>query len=112
MELESGYQRIQKKIRRERAEDEKLEAVKVFDFLVVQSKVTDAYRLGEYKEGRDGVLFVKLVNTCDRGIILLLLYKQRDYDKPVYLSKELAPHEWQIENQLVKARKNLLENGE
>ena len=45
-------------------------------------------------------------------MILLFLYNLRYYDKPVYLSKQLAPHEWQIEKQLLKARKNLLEMGD
>ena len=97
---------------RERAEEDNLEAVKFFDFLGVQSKITDAYRLVEYKEGRDRVLLIKLANRWDRRIILFSLYKPKDCDKPVYISRELAPHEWQIENQQLKVRKNLLENGE
>ena len=57
-----GIKKSKESFQKERGKEDKLEAVKVFDFLGLQSKVTDAYRVGEYKEGRDRVLLVKLAN--------------------------------------------------
>ena len=78
---------------RKRAENDKAEIENILKFLNVDSNIEDCRRIGTYNENKDRTVLVKLSNDWNRKLLLLSLGKLRNYDKKVYLSRELSKEE-------------------
>ena len=91
---------------RKRAEHDKAEIENVLKFLNVDSNIEDCRRIGTYNQNKDRTIIVKLSNDWNRKLLLLSLGKLRNYDKKVYLSRELSKEEQLMENDLLKKDEN------
>ena len=81
-------------------------------FLTVEAKITDLKRLGKYEEGkRPRTAVVNLSNEWHKRLILMSLAKLKKYDKTLFVSKELNPSEFLIENKLLMKRRTMIEIG-
>ena len=108
-----GIEELKSKDSRERYEHDLEEVNKLFAFLTKNAKITDLKRLGKFEEDntKPRTIIVKLSNECQKRLILVSLSKLKNYDKTVYVSKELNPNELQAENKLLKQRRELIDNG-
>ena len=93
-------------IAKKRAEHDKAENENVLKFLNVDSNIEDCRRIGTYNQNKDRTIIVKLSNDWNRKLLLLSLGKLRNYDKKVYLSRELSNEELLLENDLLKKDEN------
>ena len=75
---------------RKRAEHDKTEIENILKFLNIDSNIEDCRRIWTYNENKDRTIIVKLSNDWNRKLLLLSLGKLRNYDKKVYLSRELS----------------------
>ena len=96
---------------RKRAESDRSEVNAIMSFLNINTQINDCRRLGTYKVNKCRPILIKLANSWDKRILLMSLSKLRNYNKKVYISKELTPQEVQIENKLLKRRLELLQTG-
>ena len=96
---------------RRRAEHKKAEIEKLLKFLNVDSNIEDCRRIGTYNESKERTIIVKLSNDWNRKLLLLSLGKLWNYDKKVYLSRELSKEEQLLENDLLNNRQENIEWG-
>ena len=87
---------------RKRAEHDNADIENILKFLNADSNIEDFRRIGTYSENKDKTIIVKLSNDWNRKLLLLSLGKLRNYDKKVYLSRELPKEEQLLENNLFK----------
>ena len=96
---------------RKRGEHDKAEIENLLKFLKVDSNIEDCRRIGTYNENKDRTIIVKLSNDWNRKLLLLSLGRLRNYDKKVYLSRELPKEEQLLEKDLLKKRREYIESG-
>ena len=87
---------------RDRYEHDLKEVKAIAKHLSVTCNVTDLMRFGNYQEGKSRTLVAKLDSDYAKRHILLLLAKMKDYDKPVFISKQLHPSEQSIKTSFSK----------
>ena len=107
----SGIPELKDTNARRRAEHDKAEIEKILRFLNVDSNIEDCRRIGTYNENKDRRIIVKLSNDWNRKLLLLSLGKLWNYDKKVYLSRELSKEEQLLENDLPNNRQEKIESG-
>ena len=92
---------------RDRHEHDLEEVNKLFAFFKIEAKITDLKRLGKYEEGkRPRTIVVNVSNEWQKRLILMSLAKLKNYDKTLFVSKELSPSAFLIENKLLMKRRN------
>ena len=96
---------------RKRAEHDQAEIENILKFLNVDSNIKDCRRIGTYNENKDRTIIVKLSNDWNRKLLFLSLGKMRNYDKKVYLSRELSKEEQLLENDLLEKRREYIGSG-
>ena len=107
-----GLLELGSKSSRDRHEHDLEEVNKLLAFLTVEAKITDLKRLGKYEEGkRPRTIVVNVSNEWQKRLILMSLAKLKNYDKTVFVSKELSPSEFLIENKLLMKRRTMIETG-
>ena len=107
-----GLVELDSKNSRDRHEYYLEEVNKLFAFLTVEAKITDLKRLGKYEEGkRPRTVVVKVSNELQKRLILMSLAKLKNYDKTLFVSKELSPIEFLIENKLLRKKRTMIEIG-
>ena len=106
-----GIPEMNSKSSRERYENDLKEVKAIMKHLKVHGNVTDLKRLGKYTEGKNRTLVAKLDSDYAKRLILLSLRKMKEYDKQVFISKELTPDEQTKENNLLLKRRKLIGLG-
>ena len=96
---------------RKLAEHDKAEIENILKFLNVGSNIEECRRIGTFNKNKDKTIIVKLSNDWNRKLLLLSFGKLRNYDKKVYLSRELSKEEELLENDLLKRRREYIESG-
>ena len=85
---------------------------KLFAFLTVEARITDLKRLGKYEDvKRSRTVVVNASNERQKRLILISLANLKNYDKTLFVSKELSPSEFLIENKLLMKRRTMIEIG-
>ena len=106
-----GLLELDSKNSRDRHEHDLGEVNKLFAFLTVETKITDLKRLGKYEEGkRPRTIVVNVSIEWQKRLILMSLAKLKNYDKTLFVSKELSSSEFLIDNKLMK-RRTMIETG-
>ena len=104
-----GLLELDSKNSRDRHEQDLEEANKLFAFLTVEAKITDLKRLGTKKEGkRPRTTVVNVSNEWQKRLILISLTKLKNYDKTLFVSNELSPRKFLIENKLRMKRQTMI----
>ena len=81
-------------------------------FLTVEAKITDLKRLGKFEERkRPRTIVLNVSNEWQKRLILMSLPNLKNYDKTLFVSKELSPSEFLIENKLLMKRRTMIETG-
>ena len=107
-----GLLELDSKSSRDRHEHDLEEVNKLFAFLTVEAKITVLKRLGKNEEGkRPRTIVVKVSNEWQKRLILMSLAKLKNYDKTLFVSKELSPSEFLIENKLLMKRRTMIDTG-
>ena len=84
----------------------------VFNFLEISdASINDCQRMGKHKENSNRKLLVTLNSVWSVRKILANSYKLKDFKDKVFLSPGLSPIDTQIEQQLLKKRFELIEDG-
>ena len=87
---------------------------KVQKFLIhmeVECKINDLIRLGQRGNDRDRTILLKLPNVWLKRLMLSSAQKLKNYGAPVFISKELTNEEAAIENESLKKRRELIDQG-
>ena len=93
---------------RERYDHDINEAESIIAHLAVEGNIKELKRIGKYTEGRNRTIVIKLDSQHAKSFILLSLSKLKTFSKPVYVSKELTLDEQELENKLLKQRRELI----
>ena len=107
-----GLLELDPKNSRDRHEHDLKEVNKMFAFLTVEAKITDLNRLGKYEEGKKPrTVVVSVSYEWQKRLTLMSMAKLKNYDKTLFVSKELSPSEFLIENKLLMKRRTMIETG-
>ena len=107
-----GLLELDPKNSRDRHEHDLKEVNKMFAFLTVEAKITDLNRLGKYEEGKKPrTVVVNVSYESQKRLTLMSMAKLKNYDKTLFVSKELSPSEFLIENKLLMKRRRMIETG-
>ena len=107
-----GLLELDPKNSRDRHEHDLKEVNKMFAFLTVEAKITDLNRLGKYEEGKKPrTVVVSVSYEWQKRLTLMSMAKLKNYDKTLFVSKELSPSEFLIENKLLMKRRTMMETG-
>ena len=77
----------------------------------VECKFNDLIRLGQRGNDRDRTKLLKLPNVWLKRLILSSARKLKNYGAAVFISKELTNEEAAIENESLKKRRELIDQG-
>ena len=97
------------KLARERYEHDMKEISNLMTFLLIQCEITEIKRIGPYQEGRAWTIVFTVAIKFHRRLILLTISKLKEYDKLVFVSKELNAEEAKQECLILKKRREKIE---
>ena len=78
----------------------------------VECKLSDLIRQGQRVNDRDRTILLKLPNVWLKRLILSSARKLKNYGVPVFKSNELTNEEAAIENESLKKRRELKDQGQ
>ena len=67
--------------------------------------------ISEGAENKNRPLVLRVSAPWEKRRTLLSLYKLKGYEHKVFISKELTPDEQEIENNMLKKRRDLIQSG-
>ena len=99
------------KLARERTEHDIKEISDLITFLSIECEITEIKRIGPYQEGKARTIVFTVANKFHRRLILLSISKLKEYDKLVFVSKEINAEEAKQERLILKKRREMIEAG-
>ena len=96
---------------RSRADEDMQKVIPLLDVMDFKCPISDLRRLGKYAENKNRPLVLRVSAPWVKRRILLPLYKLKSYEHKVFISKELTPDEREIENNMLKTRRDLIQSG-
>ena len=106
-----GVRESTSKLARERNEHDMKEISDLMTFLSMECEITEIKRIGPYQEGRARTIVFTVANKFHRRLILLSIGKLKEYDKLIFVSKELNAEEAKQERLILKKRREKVEAG-
>ena len=95
---------------RERNEKDMSEVKAMLNFLEIDCEITELRRIGQ-QGNRNRTLVFKVANRWHRSLILLSVAKLKNYSQQLFVSRELNATEAKLEMEILKKRKEIIENG-
>ena len=92
---------------RSRADEDMQKVIHLLDVMNVKCPIIDLLRLGKYAENKNRPLVLRVSAPWEKRRILLSLLKLKSYKHRVFISKELTPDEQEIENNMLKTRRDI-----
>ena len=99
------------KLARERNEHDMKEISDLMTFSSIECEITEIKRIGPYQEGRARTIVFTFANKFHRRLILLSISKLKEYNKLIFVSKELNAEEAKQERLILKKRREMIEAG-
>ena len=99
------------KLAGERNEHDMEEISDLMPFLSIECEITEIKRIGPYQEGRARTIVFTVANKFNRRLILLSISKLKEYNKLVFVIKEINAQEAKQERLIHKKRRELIEAG-
>ena len=96
---------------RSRADEDMQKVIHLLDEMDVKCPISDLRRLGKYAENKNCPLVLRVSAPWEKRRFLLSLHKLKGYEHKVFISKELTPDEQEIENNMLKTRRDLIQSG-
>ena len=109
--LVRGIDESKDKDLRIRIEKDRQEVKTVLQFLALNDTINDCKRVGKYTPDKHRPLLVTMPSAFDKRLLLSSLARLKNYDKKVYISRELSPEERQLQNRALKARRIMIDKG-
>ena len=94
-----------------RADEDMQKVIHLLDVMNVKCPIIDLLRLGKYAENKNRPLVLRVSAPWEKRRILLSLLKLKSYKHKVFISKELTPDEQEIENNMLKTRRDIIQSG-
>ena len=94
-----------------RADEDMQKVIHLLDVMDVKCPLRDLRRLGKYAENKNRPLVLKVSAPLEKRRIFLSLCKLKGYEHKIFISKELTPDEQEIENNMLKTRRDLIQSG-
>ena len=96
---------------RERNEKDMSEVKAMLNLLEIDCESTELQRLGQQQVNHKRTLVFKVANQWHRNLILLSVAKLKNYRQQLFVSRELNATEAKLEMEILKKRKEIIENG-
>lgn len=84
---------------------------KIFSHLEVKCEIQDLKRVGIHSAEKCRTLLVTVDSTMNKRLLLSAVAKLKTYQIPVFISRDLNYEERQLENSLLKKRRELINDG-
>ena len=106
-----GLQENDAESARERNERDMSGVKAMLNFLEIDCEITELRRIGQQQVNRNRTLAFKVANKWHRNLILLSVAKLKNYSQQLFVSRELNATEAKLEMEILKRRKEIIENG-